>query len=585
MVDASGRVARALSPRHYLQASSLCTPSSPPSADGHHRHPQLHSTTMNNDNDNPRRDHTRSEDNPFIAFRRFADSQVSSLLNTVFTLPATIANYNNAHQAREQCLFGKADQRQCDRLQGLEADIAKLRHEGTELFRVGDVQAVLRNSEELMRLDRRADEIRREIIGDVSRSDDQQITRRDDASLVEKVANEKGQEWGWSWDWGFPRPFDHDNRGSSAVSEEEKAREWVQLERLLQMQAEARRLAEEFNNKAWDDPGTEVARFNNYNEDRSEDGKPRVWSWSRSWQWPPPADASQTDDPAYSPRALEQNREMNKAGVPWQAAYEDLLRAEQTEVSHYTGTSDRVAWTSRKIPITQQQLEETMEGRSEPGCPSGLDSDTSDNYWVHGKIPITQHQLEETLDRDDEPSCPRLGMRDEPSYEYSHDHEDQHDDPPTPKQDRFPYADTVRRDTYNTVLDAAHERDEDSETEMDAYERMEAVSQSLSPAFGTASVAPATTKQMDDVKPSILSTLTTTERSVASDGSITTKVVLKKRFADGREESSETVHTQRGQETETQKRDPWRAFHDIQPRSAEPEHQERKKRSGWFWSS
>jgi hypothetical protein len=37
--------------------------------------------------------------------------------------------------------------------------------------------------------------------------------------------------------------------------------------------------------------------------------------------------------------------------------------------------------------------------------------------------------------------------------------------------------------------------------------------------------------------PSILSTLTTTERHMAADGMVTTKTVLKKRFADGREET------------------------------------------------
>lgn len=44
-------------------------------------------------------------------------------------------------------------------------------------------------------------------------------------------------------------------------------------------------------------------------------------------------------------------------------------------------------------------------------------------------------------------------------------------------------------------------------------------------------------------KPSLISTLTTTERNTLPDGSVQTKVVLKKRFADGREESTETVHT------------------------------------------
>lgn len=44
-------------------------------------------------------------------------------------------------------------------------------------------------------------------------------------------------------------------------------------------------------------------------------------------------------------------------------------------------------------------------------------------------------------------------------------------------------------------------------------------------------------------KPAILSTLTTTERTTLPDSPVTTKTVLKKRFADMREERIETVHT------------------------------------------
>ena len=42
---------------------------------------------------------------------------------------------------------------------------------------------------------------------------------------------------------------------------------------------------------------------------------------------------------------------------------------------------------------------------------------------------------------------------------------------------------------------------------------------------------------------SVIATLTTTEQVVDPDGKVHTRVVLKKRFADGREENSETVHT------------------------------------------
>lgn len=85
-------------------------------------------------------------------------------------------------------------------------------------------------------------------------------------------------------------------------------------------------------------------------------------------------------------------------------------------------------------------------------------------------------------------------------------------------------------------------------------------------------------------QPSILSTLTTTERHVSPDGSVTTKTVLKRRFADGREENSETV------ETIPATRPAWleqRPALDAETQSAErkPTLDEASKKRGWFWSS
>ena len=86
--------------------------------------------------------------------------------------------------------------------------------------------------------------------------------------------------------------------------------------------------------------------------------------------------------------------------------------------------------------------------------------------------------------------------------------------------------------------------------------------------------------------PTVTSTLTTTERSTLADGSIHTKVVLKKRFADGREESTETVHTTYGSQAEG---------HDSAKPSVAGEAQdlpsqksesiaEQARKKGWFWS-
>ncbi|KAF2125305.1 hypothetical protein P153DRAFT_324478, partial [Dothidotthia symphoricarpi CBS 119687] len=411
---------------------------------------------MSNNNNNP----NRPEDNPFIAFRRFADSQVSSLLNTVFTLPATLANYSNAHAAREQCLFGKADKRECEKLHKVESHIAKLRDEGRELYKAGDLHGVLRKSEDLLMLTRRADDLRRSIVGTTTeREDDGKGERK----LIDRVANEKGQQWGDSWDWDIPRR-DEDSDESDLFA------------KMVQMEAQMKKFL--FGERGLERWSGEDGRRREDEQCRSQ---PHVSSWT--WQWPPPGDTLNKDtsnpsrlqdvfdelgqvmrgedrrptpsDESYSPQSLEQNAAMKHANINWRAAYEDLLRtshdAEQTQPKY----PKRVPW----------------EG----------DQTNPD-----------------------------------PVRDYAHNHEDQHDEPPSPQ------------------------RKEQESTEMDVYERF------LSPASSPPTNMPVSAATHPS--PSILSTMTTTERSVAPDGTVTTKMVLKKRFADGREESSETVHTQRGQD-------------------------------------
>jgi len=97
---------------------------------------------------------------------------------------------------------------------------------------------------------------------------------------------------------------------------------------------------------------------------------------------------------------------------------------------------------------------------------------------------------------------------------------------------------------------------------------------------------PEPSQQVPTSNSSILSTLTTTERHVAPDGTVTTKIVLKRRFADGREESEERVETSR---------DPnWRKLEEkntnedktkstvIQELAKKDESEQRR---GWFWSN
>lgn len=488
-----------------------------------------------NNDDDARRNRPDAEDNPFVAFRRFADSQVSSLLNTVFTLPVTLATLNNAHHAREQCLFGQADSTQCEKLRQLEDDVAKIRAEGRELYQVGDMQSVLKKGEELMKLDRQADELRKNIVEDARRRDTGDTDPRARTELVERVGKEKGQHWGWSWSWGFPASFDEEERARS----NEPRRSCRSMRRRQQQ-----RLEEDFRestddewqhfNARWDDikkkMNEELPRVENRKSKESmwyTDNPPRLFDElgnivQQFDRFLLPRSAS--DEESYSPRALEDDEKLRKAGVPWRDAYEDLVRSQR-------GEQDR-----------QLDWNECTGRNWNPNMPLTMSRKPRGEYPKK----VVAWEGEETSD--------------EPSYEYAHDHEDQHDDPPTPK---------VGQGKFTEGMPA---------TEVEAYERL------LGPVSSP--------EPTDDARPSILSTLTTTERSVAADGTTTTKVMLKKRFADGREESSETVHTQRGQESDTSQ-DPWKAlqeqFSSPSKRSTSSQEMAKKKdtenKKGWFWSS
>ena len=85
--------------------------------------------------------------------------------------------------------------------------------------------------------------------------------------------------------------------------------------------------------------------------------------------------------------------------------------------------------------------------------------------------------------------------------------------------------------------------------------------------------------------PSIISTLTTTERQVFPDGTVHTKVVLKKRFADGREESNEAEHTTHAGTGPENTRYPNNKITgaDSQRLEGSDDRKESKPKKGWFW--
>ena len=80
-----------------------------------------------------------------------------------------------------------------------------------------------------------------------------------------------------------------------------------------------------------------------------------------------------------------------------------------------------------------------------------------------------------------------------------------------------------------------------------------------------------TAPTIPEPKVDVLSSLTTTQTTRLADGTVTTKVVLKQRFTDGREETHEKVHTYQDQ---------------LQQQKDHLEEDEHvgKRSNGWFWT-
>ena len=452
---------------------------------------------MNSDDNDSRRNRgSRPEDNPFIAFRRFADSQVSSLLNTVFSLPATI---NNARAARHQCLFGHADRAKCDELLQTEQRTSQLLRESYELARDGDLHSALKRSQEVVKLERQADELRESILeGSSERLDveNQSVPTDTPTYLIEKVANHKGQQWGWSWDWGFPRPFDEgeDTRKERMNDRADRCRRW-QSRHETSTPTHTESIVEEWV-KPWFDSLKQY----------EEEIVPKELATYRAIPI----------SPSYLPQNLEEDEQLKHANVQWRDAFEDLMRISRGLPS---------------APPEQPGQSKRASFDEVPRLPFSFLNHPDRDLWEAEKAP------------------------EEPSYEYSHDHEDQHDEPPSPK---------VKQGKWSCEA-------QEPETELDAYERL------------LRKHAPKLEDPVNKAdRPSILSTLTTTERTITPDGTITTKVTLKKRFNDGREEISETVQTQRGQGEQNQ--DQWNASQHEHPAAQEPSKGSERK-GGWFWSN
>ena len=258
----------------------------------------------------------------------------------------------------------------------------------------------------------------------------------------------------------------------------------------------------------------------------------------------------------YSPARLEQSPALREYGIPWRKAFEDLLAVQSgqdisTETSKRlsTSTSD---WLCDMIGIAMRENGSNMQERHQ------VSRSTSEIVRRQpGFLDRFANSRQPENDADEE--------EDDDNCDFDEDDDDDDEE------------EITELDLYNRFLGFGN-----TATEQDPIPSI--LGQSASRSFAHLQ-HDSTPTETESNKPSILSTLTTTERTTLQDGTVHTKVVLKKKFSDGREESTETVHTQNPVPqgvAQTQQMAKGRERDDG--KSERYQGGKEKKSRGWFWS-
>jgi WW domain len=120
------------------------------------------------------------------------------------------------------------------------------------------------------------------------------------------------------------------------------------------------------------------------------------------------------------------------------------------------------------------------------------------------------------------------------------------------KSDQMHIAELELWPSPEAVTDAIRRAEETLENDAVELEKQDSANESGSTASSTGFFSSSSTSSWSrsardsDEADSVVATLTTTERTTMPDGSVETKRVLKKKFADGREESTESVERENG---------------------------------------
>ena len=268
----------------------------------------------------------------------------------------------------------------------------------------------------------------------------------------------------------------------------------------------------------------------------------------------------------YSPLHLEQDKQFNDRGTIWRAAFEDLISlANGHDLSQGPWrASDRAEtpceWLQNMIcmAVRNREMDLALNKKGADAVQNRVLESENQKKLLHARLV-------------DESSNSRWGAQKATGNQEKNDDDDEDDDDEEDDNDEIGNEDN-------------DEEDEDEATELDLYSR---VIEHVNPTSGEATKSrilahlqrDSTASALDEsYMPSVLSTLTTTEKTTLKDGTTHTKVVLKRRFSDGREESTETVHTQNAMPEQLK----FSKSNDTKKKDSKEINT--KERKGWFWS-
>jgi len=254
----------------------------------------------------------------------------------------------------------------------------------------------------------------------------------------------------------------------------------------------------------------------------------------------------------YSPVRLEQQRALRGHGVHWRESFEDLLAVQNgeeisSECDHDSSVTP-VDWVRRMIGLAMCKRDQDKDEEERDANLEVLSS-------ILGRVRRPEHDARE-------------GSGSQAYEDFD--------------QDESGEEQVTELDLYKHFLGMQGiSSNADSSSSEPSPSNSQPQSQSRSFAHLQHDSNPAET---DGKKPSILSTLTTTERATLPDGTTHTKVVLKKRFSDGREESTETMTVQNPL-PKPQYQPPTQMISDQgNGNITSGVKGKERKNTGWFWS-